>query len=65
MDRNPPTGSLAADLLGFQSARSGLLKTKAMLNDSRDITDKLSDFGSCISESDLRGDGSGEERNGD
>ena len=33
-----------------------------MLDDLKDITDKLSDFGSCMSElSDTSGDGSGEE----
>ena len=61
MDRIPPTGSLADELLGIQSARSGLLKTKSMLNDLKDMTDKLSDFGSCMSFSDSSGEGSGED----
>lgn len=31
------------------SMKPDLLKTKAMLNDLKDLTERLSDFGSCIS----------------
>ena len=43
-NRAPPRDSLAAELLGEQFARPGLLRTKSMLDDLRDIADQLSDF---------------------
>ena len=49
MNRTPPKNSLAAELLEPESMRPDLLRTKTMLNDLKDLTERLSDFGSCIS----------------
>ena len=57
LDRTPPEGSLAAEILGSQSPRPDLLKTKAMI---QELADQLSDFGSCI-ESDVASCSSGGE----
>ena len=51
MNRTPPKGSLAEDLLSTNSPRSDLQKTKSALNELKDLTDRLSEFGSCWSNS--------------
>ena len=47
MNRTPPKLSLAADILGsLQSAN----KTRLIVEDLKELTDKLSDFNSCVSD---------------
>ena len=45
--RSPPPGSLADELLN--NPGTSLKKTRNLLADIRDMTEKLSDFGSCMS----------------
>ena len=51
LNRTPPKGSLAEDLLAVNSPRSDLQKAKSALNELKDLTDRLSEFGSCLSNS--------------
>ena len=51
LDRTPPGGSLADELLSTQVSRPGFLKAKSMLADLKDMDDRLSEFGSCKSTS--------------
>ena len=51
VNRTPPKESLAAEILGTLTPRPDLLRAKAILNEVKDMTDRLSDFGSCVSES--------------
>ena len=51
LDRTPPGGSLADELLSTQVSRPGFLKAKSMLADLKDMNDRLSEFGSCKSTS--------------
>ena len=47
IDRTPPNGSLAAEILGRETPGAGLLRTKLMLDE---LKEQLSDFGSCYSD---------------
>ena len=46
IDRTPPRGSIAEEIL---SRHQGFQKAKSALNDLKDLTDQLSEFGSCVS----------------
>ena len=50
LDRSPPGDSLAADILGSQTP--SFIKTASILNELKTMSEQLSDFGSCISDSD-------------
>ena len=41
--------SIAAQILESATPRPDLLRTKSMLNELKDLTERLSDFGSCLS----------------
>ena len=60
INMTPPKDSIAADILGTFPPRPDLLKTKSMLNELETLTERLSDFGSCLSSS-SSDDQSGEE----
>ena len=51
--RTPPPGSIAAEILGSPSfpIRGTLDKTKSLLSDLRQMSEQLSEFGSCVSSS--------------
>ena len=51
INRTPPMDSIAAQILGSLTPRPDLLRTKSMLSELRDLTERLSDFGSCLSSS--------------
>ena len=48
VNRTPPRGSLAENLL-LSKPKTNLEKTASMIDEIRSMTDRLSDFGSCIS----------------
>ena len=48
--RTPPRGSLADELIN-NSTGASLLKTRSLLSDLKEMSDRLSDFGSCLSSS--------------
>ena len=50
LNRTPPKGSLAADLLG-SGPRINLQKTNKMMEELKSMSYRLSDFGSCVSSS--------------
>ena len=56
LNRTPPNGSLAAEIMSTQSTRPEVLKTKSILNELKGLSEQLSDFGSCISSSDSSND---------
>ena len=47
--RLPPRGSVKAELLQPETLRPGLRRTRSLLNDMKELTEQLSDFGSCVS----------------
>ena len=51
--RSPPRGSLAAEILGTPSHSpiNTLARSKSLLADLKEMSDRLSDFGSCRSSS--------------
>ena len=51
IDRTPPGGSIAAEILQPGTLRPDFLRTKSVLNELKDLTERLSDFGSCVSSS--------------
>jgi hypothetical protein len=51
IDRTPPGGSIAAEILQPGTLRPEFLRTKSVLNELKDLTERLSDFGSCVSSS--------------
>ena len=56
--RTPPLGSLAAEVLDSPSfpPKGSLAKTKNILLDLKEISERLSDFGSCVSSSEQSGE---------
>ena len=63
INRTPPKHSLAAELLDSPSARPSLQKTKSVINELKDLTDRLSEFGSCISSPDTSVSDNADEEN--
>ena len=51
LERTPPKGSLAAELLVTTTPRHDLSRTNSMINELRSMAENLSDFGSCLSDS--------------
>jgi hypothetical protein len=51
LERTPPMGSLAAELLVTTTPRHDLSRTNSMINELRSMAENLSDFGSCLSDS--------------
>ena len=49
INRTPPKNSIAEDLLQTESRRHSLLRSASLLEEVKDLTEQLSEFGSCIS----------------
>ena len=49
MDRTPPSGSIAADILGVNYPKLPLRNTNSLMSSIKDLTETLSDFNSCNS----------------
>lgn len=49
IDRTPPRNSLASELLQFETSRPDFHRTKAVMSELKELTQRLSDFESCVS----------------